>query len=51
MAIPYIGYGHDLKVWPDIFSTLRATGYDGVISIEHEDGYMSVEAGPHFCIY
>ena len=40
-----VGYGHDLKVWADIFSTLRSTGYDGVISIEHEDSYMSVEEG------
>ena len=40
-----VGYGHDLKVWSDIFSTLRSSGYDGEISIEHEDGYMSVEEG------
>ncbi len=40
-----VGYGHDLKTWSDIFSTLRATGYDGVVSIEHEDSYMSVEEG------
>ena len=40
-----VGYGHDLKTWADIFSTLRATGYDGAISIEHEDSYMSVEEG------
>ena len=40
-----VGYGHDLKTWADIFSTLRSTGYDGVISIEHEDGYMSIEEG------
>jgi len=40
-----VGFGHDLKVWSDIFSNLRATGYDGVISIEHEDSYMSVEEG------
>jgi sugar phosphate isomerase/epimerase len=40
-----VGFGHDLKTWADIFSALRATGYDGVISIEHEDSYMSVEEG------
>lgn len=40
-----VGYGHGLKEWADIFSTLRATGYDGVISIEHEDSYMSIEEG------
>lgn len=40
-----VGYGHDLKTWADIFSTLRATGYDGIVSIEHEDSYMSVNEG------
>lgn len=40
-----VGFGHSLKEWADIFSTLRATGYDGVISIEHEDSYMSIEEG------
>ncbi len=40
-----IGFGHDLKEWADIFSTLRATGYDGIVSIEHEDSYMSIEEG------
>lgn len=40
-----IGFGHDLKTWADIFSTLRAVGYDGAISIEHEDSYMSVAEG------
>ncbi len=40
-----IGFGHDLKTWADIFSALRAVGYDGAISIEHEDSYMSVDEG------
>jgi len=35
------GYGHDLKWWNDFFSTLRLVGYDGAISIEHEDSLMS----------
>jgi sugar phosphate isomerase/epimerase len=35
------GYGHDLKWWNDFFSTLRMVGYDGAISIEHEDSIMS----------
>ena len=29
----------------DIFSELRKVGYDGVISIEHEDGLMSTREG------
>lgn len=40
-----VGFGHGLKDWADIFSALRASGYDGVVSIEHEDSYMSVEEG------
>ncbi|MCK5861735.1 MAG: sugar phosphate isomerase/epimerase [Candidatus Hydrogenedentes bacterium] len=35
------GYGHDIKWWNDFFSTLRMVGYDGPISIEHEDSIMS----------
>ncbi|MFF2481453.1 sugar phosphate isomerase/epimerase family protein [Paenibacillus sp. NPDC058071] len=40
-----IGYGNEAKVWKDIVSTLRKIGYDGVISIEHEDSLMSVQEG------
>lgn len=40
-----VGYGHDLKTWADIISALRLIGYDYVVSIEHEDGLMSIEEG------
>ncbi|MBC8080044.1 MAG: sugar phosphate isomerase/epimerase, partial [Gorillibacterium sp.] len=40
-----VGYGHDLKVWADLMSALRLVGYDYVVSIEHEDGLMSIEEG------
>jgi len=40
-----VGYGHGEGEWRDIISTLRAVGYDGAISIEHEDGLMSVDEG------
>lgn len=40
-----VGYGHDLKTWADIISALRLTGYDYAVSIEHEDGLMSIEEG------
>lgn len=40
-----VGYGHDVAWWKDFVSTLRTVGYDGVISIEHEDGLMSKEEG------
>ncbi|TDF93194.1 sugar phosphate isomerase/epimerase family protein [Paenibacillus piri] len=40
-----VGYGHGTEVWKDIVSALRTAGYDGAISIEHEDGLMSVQEG------
>ncbi|MBN2557213.1 MAG: sugar phosphate isomerase/epimerase [Clostridia bacterium] len=40
-----VGYGHDYAVWKDIFSMLRTVGYDGTISIEHEDSLMSPGEG------
>ena len=40
-----VGYGHGETEWRDIISTLRTIGYDGAVSIEHEDGLMSVEEG------
>lgn len=39
------GYGHSLEWWKDFFSTLRLVGYDGPISIEHEDARMSSQEG------
>lgn len=40
-----VGFGHDLKTWADIMSALRLVGYDYVVSIEHEDGLMSIDEG------
>ncbi len=40
-----VGYGHDLQTWKDIISALRMVGYDYAISIEHEDGLMSMNEG------
>jgi len=40
-----VGYGHDEKHWKDLVSTLRMTGYDGTLSIEHEDSLTSSEEG------
>ncbi|MDE7244017.1 MAG: TIM barrel protein [Oscillospiraceae bacterium] len=36
-----VGYGNDASYWKDIFSELRKTGYNGTISIEHEDSLMN----------
>lgn len=40
-----VGYGHSKDVWNNIISTLKTVGYDGAISIEHEDGLMSPKEG------
>jgi sugar phosphate isomerase/epimerase len=40
-----VGYGQGEQFWRDFVSALRVAGYDGVLSIEHEDGLASVEEG------
>lgn len=40
-----VGCGHSVQEWSDIISALRTYGYDGTVSIEHEDPLMSIEEG------
>ncbi len=40
-----IGFGQGEQVWRDIVSSLRMAGYDGTISIEHEDRLLPAEIG------
>lgn len=40
-----IGYGHGEEHWKDIVSTLRMVGYEGALSIEHEDSLTSANEG------
>ncbi|HNS33162.1 MAG TPA: sugar phosphate isomerase/epimerase [bacterium] len=40
-----VGYGHGYDFWNDFISTLRLIGYDGAVSIEHEDSLMSPDEG------
>ena len=40
-----VGYGHGEDHWKDIVSTLRMVGYDGALSIEHEDSLTSSREG------
>lgn len=40
-----VGYGHDARDWKDMISALKSVGYDGAISIEHEDALMSPKEG------
>ena len=40
-----VGYGHPRQFWCDFVSALRLTGYDGALSIEHEDSLMTAREG------
>lgn len=40
-----VGYGSDAAMWKEMFSMLNAIGYNGPVSIEHEDSLMSVKEG------
>ncbi len=40
-----VGYGTGAQMWKDMMSTLQCIGYKGSVSIEHEDGLMSVREG------
>jgi len=40
-----IGYGHDEAHWKEVVSTLRMVGYEGALSIEHEDSLTSGREG------
>ncbi len=39
------GFGHGAEWWKEFVSTLRMFGYDGVLSIEHEDSLLSPDEG------
>lgn len=40
-----VGFGHGQEFWRSLMSELRLAGYDGVVSIEHEDSLMSINEG------
>ena len=40
-----VGWGHEETTWKAIVSALRVAGYDGVLSIEHEDALASIDEG------
>jgi sugar phosphate isomerase/epimerase len=40
-----VGRGRPLEQWQELLSALRAVGYDGPVSIEHEDPTLTPEAG------
>ena len=39
------GFGHGAEWWKEFVSTLRMYGYDGALSIEHEDSLLSPDEG------
>ena len=40
-----VGYGNDIQYWKEMVTALKTNGYDGVLSIEHEDSMMSIQEG------
>lgn len=36
-----VGYGNGASYWKEIFTALRTVGYDGAVSIEHEDSLIN----------
>ncbi len=40
-----VGWGHGEGEWKRIVSALRLAGYDGALSIEHEDALASIDEG------
>ena len=40
-----VGYGHSRHFWCDFITALRLAGYDGALSIEHEDKLMNAREG------
>jgi sugar phosphate isomerase/epimerase len=40
-----VGYGHGERHWKRIVTALRLVGYDGTLSIEHEDALTSPQEG------
>jgi len=45
-----VGYGHGEIEWKRIVTALRLAGYEGVLSIEHEDALLSVDEGFRKCV-
>ncbi|TME17391.1 MAG: sugar phosphate isomerase/epimerase [Chloroflexi bacterium] len=45
-----VGYGHGEIDWKRILTALRLAGYEGALSIEHEDALFSVDEGFRKCV-
>jgi len=40
-----VGFGHGEDEWKRIFTAFRRAGYEGAISIEHEDPLFTIDEG------
>ena len=40
-----VGAGRPVAAWAELLAAVRGTGYDGIVSIEHEDPNLAPEAG------
>ena len=45
-----VGAGHPVAFWCELVGALRDAGYDGALSIEHEDPLLSREEGLAFSV-
>ena len=45
-----VGAGHPVAFWRELVGALHAAGYDGALSIEHEDPLLSREDGLAFAV-
>jgi sugar phosphate isomerase/epimerase len=45
-----VGFGHGEMEWKRIVTALRLAGYEGTLSIEHEDALLSVDEGFNKCV-
>jgi sugar phosphate isomerase/epimerase len=45
-----VGFGHGATDWKRIVTALRLAGYEGALSIEHEDALFSVDEGFSKCV-
>jgi sugar phosphate isomerase/epimerase len=40
-----VGYGHGASLWKDIIAAYMEVGYNGMLSVEHEDPLLNGETG------
>ena len=45
-----VGFGHGDLEWKKIITAFRLAGYEGALSIEHEDALLSVDEGFNKCV-